>query len=281
MATPHCYTVTTTTYTTSTVPPTDAVGGKADTPQPPRPMYVMFTSGTTGAPRAVLGSCRATLARLQWMWTTYPWANDDVLLSRCPLAFVDCWWELLGGLLAGVPTVLCTDAQVHDFASQAALIRRCRVTRVTALPAVLEALVGCVTCGSDADGAGAPVALPVRVVVSSGGPLHWAVARRLQAVMPHATLLNLYGSTETTGDCFVFDVSTALQSWGGAAVAVECSGTVPIGRPLPGSSCARHTRAVLCHTKLHCGTSCYVAQHSALPCHATLRDASFTVTPHD
>jgi non-ribosomal peptide synthetase component F len=82
-------------------------------------LYVMCTSGSSGQPSAVVGSECATLARLRWMWDEVPFAVQgvdgsgggggpvgDLLLFRTPVSFVDCWWELLGGLLAGVPTLV-------------------------------------------------------------------------------------------------------------------------------------------------------------------------------
>ena len=76
------------------------------------PLYVMFTSGSSGTPKAVLGSAHATLRRLEWMWGEVPFeacsggGARDVVMFRTPVSFVDCWWEALGGLLAGVPTLV-------------------------------------------------------------------------------------------------------------------------------------------------------------------------------
>jgi acyl-CoA synthetase (AMP-forming)/AMP-acid ligase II len=116
--------------------------------------------------------------------------------------------------------VVCSDRDCHDVLSQLQLVRRHRVTRVSATPAVLAAWAG-----SD----GADTALQsLRCIVSSGAPLHWGVARSVLAAAPGARLLNLYGSTETAGDCCFADVGACC-----AAARGQLPGTVPIGRPLP------------------------------------------------
>jgi non-ribosomal peptide synthetase component F len=58
--------------------------------------YVMFTSGSTGQPKAVLGSHRAMLHRFEWMAATFPIAADDVCCQTKSIAFVDFLWDTFG-----------------------------------------------------------------------------------------------------------------------------------------------------------------------------------------
>ena len=69
-------------------------------------MYVIYTSGSTGRPKGVEVEHRVALNRLAWMWREYPFAAGEVCCQRTPANFVDSFWELLGPLLQGVPTVL-------------------------------------------------------------------------------------------------------------------------------------------------------------------------------
>jgi aromatic-L-amino-acid decarboxylase len=163
-----------------------------------RPIYLLYTSGSTGRPKGVVGLQSATLNRLMWMWREFPFAPDDAYLHRTTLTFVDAVWEILGPLLKGVPLVVLPPERTGDAEAIAAAIRLHRVTRVTAVPSILDALVRR-TRGKD-------TLSSVRLWISSGERLQAPLLARVRAALPEATVLNLYGSTEVAGDvtCAVF-----------------------------------------------------------------------------
>jgi aromatic-L-amino-acid decarboxylase len=183
--------------------------------RPDRPIYLLYTSGSTGRPKGVVGLEGATLNRLGWMWREFPFVHDDVCLHRTTLTFVDAVWEILGPLLAGVPLVIVDARATGDPDAIAAAVSRHAVTRITAVPSILDALVKR-TRGSDALSS-------TRILISSGERLHAPLLARVRAALPNTTVLNLYGSTEVAGDvtCAIFPP--------GRPVPVS----VPIGKPIP------------------------------------------------
>ncbi|KDO22192.1 hypothetical protein SPRG_21179 [Saprolegnia parasitica CBS 223.65] len=48
-------------------------------------MYVLYTSGSTGHPKGVIGSYAATWHRLAWMWSTVPFARGERVLRHTAL----------------------------------------------------------------------------------------------------------------------------------------------------------------------------------------------------
>lgn len=157
-----------------------------------RVIYVLYTSGSTGRPKGVLGLERATVNRLRWMWREFPFAQDEVYLHRTTLGFVDAVWEIFGPLLQGIPLVVLDPARTGDPDAIAAAVRRHRVSRLTAVPSILDPLV------KRARGTDALASL--RVVISSGERLQAPLLARVRATLPRATIVNLYGSTEVAGD---------------------------------------------------------------------------------
>ena len=51
--------------------------------------YVVFTSGSTGQPKAVGIPYRQLINRFNWMWEDYPFAADAVGCFKTSPAFVD------------------------------------------------------------------------------------------------------------------------------------------------------------------------------------------------
>lgn len=180
-----------------------------------RPMYVLYTSGSTGRPKGVVGLHGVTLNRLSWMWQEFPFAPGEVYLHRTTLHFVDAAWEIFGPLLKGVPLVVLPPESTGDPDAIASAIVLHSVTRITVVPTILDALLKRVR-GNDALSS-------ARLWISSGERLQPSLLARFRTALPHATLLNLYGSTEVAGDvtCAAFAPGDLLPT-----------SEVPIGRPI-------------------------------------------------
>lgn len=58
--------------------------------------YVLYTSGSTGEPKAVMGLHRGAVNRLLWMWDAYPFVAGEVCCQKTTPAFVDFIWEFFG-----------------------------------------------------------------------------------------------------------------------------------------------------------------------------------------
>lgn len=195
--------------------------GYAAPPGPPRPgpeppAYLLFTSGSTGRAKGVLGSCRGIGNRLRWGERHLPLRPDDVACHRTPTAFVDSIAEILAPLAAGVPSVVADDAANRDPELLLSLLRAHGVTRLTLVPSMLRTLLGVPAAGG--------VLAGLRSCVVSGEVLPPEVAFEFRERFPACRLLNLYGSTEVAADATWHEVQLRDRGFP----------SIPLGRPLDG-----------------------------------------------
>ena len=75
---------------------------------------IIYTSSSTGKAKGVLIRTKSILNRLNWMWEEYPFIEADVLAMQKSVALVAASWEIFGGLLKGIPTILIPQDEVVD-----------------------------------------------------------------------------------------------------------------------------------------------------------------------
>ena len=152
---------------------------------------VLFTSGSAGTPKAVVGVQGSLVNRLLGFASDFPDWQRGVVCTRGSLNWVGAEEQVFGPLLAGEPVLLAGTEQSHDAGALAELIARQHAGSVSVVPGMLAELLRV------AD-AGRLLGSSARWV-STGEALDAALAERLGAVVAGARLLNRYGATEAGG----------------------------------------------------------------------------------
>ncbi|WP_103349617.1 AMP-binding protein [Amycolatopsis sp. CA-128772] len=174
----------------ATIPDLAAAVARLDTTPMP-PVYVMYTSGTTGAPKGVETTWPALRNRLAWMQEVHPLGPADVVLSKTSCGFDVSVWEYLWPRLHGARTAVLDVRAADGWSALWRVLRDEGVTVCHFVPSVARAALR--------DPAAGPVP-GLRMVALSGEVLDRGTAAALQRLAPGARIVNMYGPTECAID---------------------------------------------------------------------------------
>ncbi|HSS48455.1 MAG TPA: amino acid adenylation domain-containing protein, partial [Thermoanaerobaculia bacterium] len=206
-------------------------GGRLEASPPESLAYVVYTSGSTGAPRGVGVEHRQAARHLATLASVYGLGPGDRLLQTAAWSFDMSVEQILLPLEAGAAVVL-----LDDRLDPRSLLRRVADLGVTVLDLATAFLQAWMreAAGQSASG------LRLRLVSGGGEAMPKEIARLWPATpMGESRLVNGYGPTETVVTATLFDGAVTQPQFPAA--------TVPIGRPLPGRTAHvldRHGRPV-------------------------------------
>jgi len=211
-------------------------------PRSADPAYALFTSGSTGIPKAVAVT-HGNLAAICRAWQdAYALAADDRHLQMASFSFDVFTGDWVRALCSGGSLVLCQQFDLLEPARLYALLRERRVTCAEFVPAVLRGLLAWLResrpSESELAESGADLSF-MRLIAVGSDTWYGSEYAELTAVAgPHTRVVNSYGTAETTID------STFFEALGASRYEAMDNGLVPIGRPFAGN------RVYVCDSQL-------------------------------
>lgn len=177
------------------------------------PLYVMFTSGSTGVPKGVVVSHRSVIDFMEEFTKDFGITHEDVLGNQAPWDFDVSVKDIYAGLKTGA-TVQIIPRKYFSFPMP--LLDFLEERGVTSLTWAVSAL--CIV--SALNGFSYRVPGKIRRVMFSGETMPVRHLNYWRSYLPDAMFVNLYGPTEITCNCtyYVLDREFAAGD------------TIPIGR---------------------------------------------------
>ena len=180
------------------------------------PLYVLFTSGSTGVPKGVVISHRSTIDFIDCFTEIFGITEDDILGNQAPWDFDVSVKDIYSGLRTGATVQLIPRLY---FSVPNNLLDYLDEKRVTSLTWAVSAL----TIVSTLDGFAYRRPACIRRVMFSGETMPVRHLNYWREAYPDAMFVNLYGPTEITCNCtyYIIDRDFAVGD------------VIPIGSAFP------------------------------------------------
>ncbi len=178
------------------------------------PIYIVFTSGSTGVPKGVCACHRSVIDYIEQLSDVLEFDGDTVFGNQTPLYFDACLKELYPTLKFGATTYLVPKSL---FMFPIKLVEFLNEKKVNTVCWVVSAL----TMISAFDTFKTVVPEHLRTVAFGSEVFPIKQFNLWRSVLPNAKFTNLYGPTEGTGMCCYYKVNREFAP----------DDVIPIGRP--------------------------------------------------
>lgn len=178
------------------------------------PIYIVFTSGSTGIPKGVAACHRSVIDYIEQLSEVLEFDEDTVFGNQTPLYFDACLKELYPTLKFGATTYLIPKSL---FMFPVKLVEFMNEHKVNTICWVVSALTMISAFGTF------KTVKPEHLRTIAFGSEVFPIKQfqSWKAVLPNAKFVNLYGPTEGTGMCCYYKVEKEF----------ELDEVIPIGRP--------------------------------------------------
>lgn len=177
------------------------------------PIYIMFTSGSTGAPKGVTVPHRGVIDYAMWVAKTFGIDKTSVLGNQAPFYFDNSIFDIYSCLLTGAKMVIIPETLFMFPVKLPEFVRDNDITTIFWVPTVMINVAN--------SGILSEIELPkLENVVFCGEVMPNTQLNIWRKAQPHCTYANLYGPTEISDVCTYYIADRPFKD----------SDPLPIGR---------------------------------------------------
>ena len=213
------------------------------------PIYIMFTSGSTGIPKGVVITHRGVLDYAHWVVETFDISSESVFGNQAPFHFDNSILDIYSCLLTGAKFVLIPEQLFQFPAKLPQFIAQQRIDTIFWVPTVMINVANSGAFDSE------ELALPcLRRVLFCGEEMPNKSLNIWRKRFPGPLYANLYGPTEITDVCTFYIVDREYAD----------SDPLPIGAPCKNTSVLVLTENGMAAANKEIGELCILGSGLAL-----------------
>lgn len=179
------------------------------------PIYMFYTSGTTGLPKGVVVSHKGIANRFLWMNDHFGRESAASVLRTTRHIFDSSVWQLFWPLINGGKTVIPSEHIPFDLSYFVSLVRRHQITMTDFVPALFNQFVQEIMTGNESYDLSSLINIVVGGEAITVGSANYFINK-----YPAIQLTNLYGPTEASIGCVYFKLERGDYK------------KIPIGKPI-------------------------------------------------